>query len=197
MQLIFFVKSSSVDISRYSIKDIPGSTGRLDVIARIILAALLNVNGFDRNIQLWIFLDKYGTFIFDSEMLNYEKFPKNELSLTDSFVNLIRGETRDLKNTTNPLASIKHINSNFLEELNRFRTLKYGIYVLREKGEQFSKYLPELKSKTNTLFVIGNQTGDFLNSEELNEFTSLSLGSKSYLGSSVIRFIKLSLVSIT
>ncbi len=197
MHLIFFVKSSSVDISNYSIKDIPGSTGRLDVIARIILAALLDGNSFDKNIQLWIFLDKYGTFVFDSEVLNYGTFPKNELILTNCFVNLIRKDLNNSKDIANPLALIKRINSNFFEELKRFRELNYGIYVLREKGEQFSNYLSDLKSKTHLLFVVGNQTGDFLNAEELSNFTSLSLGSNSYLGSSVIRLIKLSLVSIT
>ncbi len=66
MKLIFFIKSETVDISNYTIKNIPGSSGRLDVISRCILAALLAKNEFEKKIQIWTFLDNYGTFIFNT-----------------------------------------------------------------------------------------------------------------------------------
>ncbi|MFW9896782.1 MAG: hypothetical protein ACFFD7_13335, partial [Candidatus Thorarchaeota archaeon] len=85
MNLYFFIRSQTINLDNYTIRDIPGSSGRLDVISRCILAALLGKEGFERNIGIWVFLDNYGTYIFNSN-LNYEIFPKNELLLTDHFV---------------------------------------------------------------------------------------------------------------
>ncbi|MHA1487281.1 MAG: hypothetical protein ACTSSC_08925, partial [Promethearchaeota archaeon] len=72
MNLIFFIKSATVDIGRYTIKDIPGSSGRLDVISRCVLSALTISTNLEENIQIWVFLDKYGTFVFDSDLFNDE-----------------------------------------------------------------------------------------------------------------------------
>jgi len=52
MSIVFFIKSASVDLSKYTIKDLPGSSGRLDVTVRCILAALLNNVGFEKDIQI-------------------------------------------------------------------------------------------------------------------------------------------------
>jgi len=90
MSLIFFIKSKTININNYTIKDIPGSSGRLDVISRCILSAILRNNDFERNIQIWVFLDRYGTFIFNPEFFNYEIFPKNELRFTDYFVKFLQ-----------------------------------------------------------------------------------------------------------
>ena len=79
MKLLFFLKSTTVDISRYTIKDIPGSSGRLDVISRCILAALLGEEGFTKDIQIWIFLEKYGTFCFNTNTLKCEGHDYNYL----------------------------------------------------------------------------------------------------------------------
>ncbi|GAH86872.1 unnamed protein product [marine sediment metagenome] len=86
MTIIFFIKSSTVDISKYTIKDIPGSSGRLDVISRCVLAAILGKGNFEKDIQIHLFLDRYGTFIFDPENLDFDIFPKNEILFTDYFV---------------------------------------------------------------------------------------------------------------
>ncbi len=107
MKLIFFIKSETVDISKYTIKNIPGSSGRLDVISRCILSALLNEKGFDRRVEIWIFLKNYGTFIFNPEDLQYQNFPKTELMLTDYFVSFLHTqESKEILNN-NPLNSIK------------------------------------------------------------------------------------------
>lgn len=195
MEVIFFIKSSSVDITNYTIKDIPGSSGRLDVISRCILAALLNQKGFNNNIQIWVFLEKYGTFVFDPESLNEEVFPKNEILLTEYFVDLIQNRTGQLKYNKNPLKSIKYINQDIFNTLKAYKKQKYTIYVLDERGQDFFKYIKEISSQEHIIFVIGSQTGEILKSIELIELNlpNLSLGTQSYLASSVIRLIRLSL----
>jgi len=193
MSIIFFVKSASVDISKYTIKNLPSSSGRLDVISRCILAALLNKDRFERNVQIWIFLEKYGTFIFDSERLEYDTLPKNELLLADFLVDLIQNTNSTTKLKDNPLSSVQTSKMDIFDALKQFKKLNYDIFVLSEGGEDFFTCINELYSKDNMIFVIGSQSGEFINSKELSamDFTNVSLGAQSYLASSIIRLIKL------
>ncbi|MFW9946982.1 MAG: hypothetical protein ACFFDX_09160 [Candidatus Odinarchaeota archaeon] len=195
MEILFFIKSSTVDIANYTIKDIPGSSGRLDVISRCILAALLNQKGFNNNIQIWVFLEKYGTFIFDPKSLDEEVFPKNEILLTDYFVDLIQNRAGQLKYNKNPLKSIKYNNQDIFNILKAYKKQSYAIYVLDENAQDFFKYIKEILSQEHIIFVIGSQTGEILKSKELIELNlpKLSLGTCSYLASSVIRLIRLNL----
>jgi len=194
MSIVFFIKSASVDLSKYTIKDLPGSSGRLDVTVRCILAALLNNVGFEKDIQIWVFLDKYGAYIFNSELLDYGTFPKNELSLADCFADLIRGKNLD----NNSLKAVKTLQISIFDALHQFQGLGYKIFVLKEKCKDFFRYTKESHMEKDILFVIGSQSGEFIESKELRSlnFPSLSLGSQSYLGSSVIRLIKMSLLNL-
>lgn len=194
MDLIFFIKSSTVDVDNYYIKDIQGTSGRLDVISRCVLSALTNDNKLEKNIQIWAFLDKYGTFVFNSNTFNNDTFPKNEILLTDYFVDYIKKST-DKKYTVNPLDSIKRSNLDIFEAIKKFIKKKYQIFVLNESGVGFSKIFMDMSPKRNLLFLVGDQSGELINSKELKELklTNLSLGNRSYLASSTIRLIKLNL----
>ncbi len=191
----FFIKSSTVDVSKYTIKDLVGSTGRLDVVVRCILSVLLKENEFEKDVQIWTFLDNYGTFIFDSEQLDYRSFPKNELLLADWFKKFIEG--KDLENVKNPLNSVKRTEKDIIEAINDFIKIGYEVYILSESGQDFFSYMKEIQTKRKVLFVVGNQTGDFIASEELRDMNlpSLSFGAGSYLASSIIRLIKLYLLT--
>ena len=195
MTLIFFIKSTTVDISNYYIKDIQGTSGRLDVISRCILSAITSDNKLEKDIQIWAFLDKYGTFIFDSNTFNNDIFPKNEILLTDYFVDFISHKKGNKKYNVNPLDSIKSSNSDIFEAIKKFINKKYQIFVLNESGAGFSKIFMDLSPKKNLLFIVGDQSGELINSKELKELklTNLSLGNRSYLASSTIRLIKLNL----
>ena len=193
MTLIFFIKSNTVDVSNYYIKDIQGTSGRLDVISRCILSALINDNILEKNIQIWIFLDKYGTFVLDSITFNNDTFPKNEILLTDYFVDFIKKGNK--KYTLNPLDSIIFSNLDIFEAIKKFIKKKYQIFVLNESGISFSKMFIDMSRKRNLLFIVGDQSGELISSKELKELklTNLSLGNRSYLASSTIRLIKLNL----
>lgn len=195
MNLIFFIKSATVDISKYNIKDIPGSSGRLDVISRCILSALTLSNKLEKNIKLWIFLDKYGTFIFNSNSFNNERFPKNEILLTDFFVDFIKKKKKHKGYLETPLDSIKCSDLGIFDAIKNYAKKKYKVFVLNENGMDFKKVFEELSSKDSLLFILGDQSGDLLNNNELKELnlTNLSLGNRSYLASSTIRLIKMNL----
>ena len=193
MTLIFFIKSSTVNISNYYIKDIQGTSGRLDVVSRCVLSAITNDNKLEKNIQIWAFLDKYGTFVFDSNTFNNDTFPKNEILFTDYFVDFIKKGKK--KYTVNHLDSIKSSSLDIFEAIKKFIKKKYQIFVLNETGAGFSKIFMDISPKKNLLFIVGDQSGELINSKELKELklTNLSLGNRSYLASSTIRLIKLNL----
>jgi len=194
VNLIFFIKSGTVDISRYTIKDIPGSSGRLDVISRCILSALTIGTELEENIQIWVFLDKYGTFVFDADLFNDESFPKNEILLTDFFVEFIKKTKKGEKLPETPLDSIKYSKLDIFDAIKNFVEKKYKIYVLNENGKDFKDVFEKLNSN-NLLFIIGDQSGDLLNNKELKKLNleNISLGSRAYLASSTIRLIKINL----
>ena len=194
MSLIFFIKSETVDISNYTIKDIPGSSGRLDVISRCILSALLNVSNLGKNIQVWIFLDNYGTYIFDSDCLKNKHFPKNEILLTDSFVTFIKNKKK-IENSPEIFDSVKYSELGIFDAIRKFEKKKFKLYVLNEAGMDYKEEFKKLNSKDNLLFIIGDQSGNLLTNNELKKMnlTNLSLGIRSYLASSTIRLIKINL----
>ena len=195
MSLIFFIKSATVDISKYTIKDIPGSSGRFDVISRCILSAIILNNKLENDVQIWVFLDKYGTFVFDADLFNDESFPKNEILLTDFFVEFIRKTIKKEKYPKTPLDSIKYSKLDIFDAIMNFVEKKYKIYVLNENGKDFKEVFEELNSKDNLLFILGDQSGDLLNNKELKKLNleNISLGSRAYLASSTIRLIKINL----
>ncbi len=197
MTVIFLIYSETVDITNYTIKDIPGSSGRLDVISRCILAALIGENEFDKNTQVWVFLDKLGTYFFDPNVLDFETFPKNELKLTDYFVDLIRNRNSKEKLRNNPLRVVRTSEKGVRETLKEVLKLNYKKYILHEEGNDFFSKLKSILLEKDVIFIIGNQSGDIMNLEEIlaSDLPILSLGNRSYLASSVIRLIKLHLLT--
>lgn len=194
--MIFFIKSKTIDLERYTIKDIPGSSGRLDVISRNILAALLNKDRFSPNTKIWVFLDRYGTYIFDTDLLNYEKFPKSELLFTDHFVKLIReSNEQDIiaKREGKALEGVSYSDEGIIAALERFSNQGYKIYILKETGKRLSEILKKQRIPQLSVFLVGSQQGEFIESAELavHNFNEISLGEKSYLGSHTIRLIKI------
>jgi len=195
MTIIFFIKSSTIDISKYTIRDIPGSSGRLDVISRCVLAAILGKDNFEKDIQIHLFLDRYGTFIFEPENLDFDIFPKNEILFTDYFVDLLQNYRIRKKQRLNPLSSVRTSKMNMIEAIRYFQNLNYSIFILREDGSNFLNLRKTIQKINNLLFIVGSQEDGFLDSKKLLELKIkiISIGNQSYLASSVIRLIKLQL----
>ena len=158
MDIFFFIKSRSVDITHYTIKDIPGSSGRLDVISRCILAAILIGNGFENNIQIWVFLEKYGTFIFRPKALDYNLFPKSEIMHTDYFVDVIKNREGKLKHLNNPLKNIEFSNKDVLTSIKEFMNKYKGFSAFSKLADTKELLKKEL-----------NKEVDFVDKDTLDE----------------------------
>lgn len=198
MKIIFFIKSATVILNNYTIKDIPGSSGRLDVISRCILSAILGRDSFEKKIQIWVFLDRYGTFIFNPEFFNYKLFPKNELLFTDNFVDFLQNFRANENQNLNPLNPIKNSEMSIIEAIRHFKTLNYSLFILSEHGKDFFNQLSTIQEKQDIVFIVGSQEDEFLNSKDLLALNipTLSIGTQSYLASSVIRLLKLHILSL-
>jgi tRNA (pseudouridine54-N1)-methyltransferase len=198
MNIIFFIISRTINIDRYTIKDIPGSTGRLDVITRCILAALIEHKRFEENVQMWVFLDRYGTFIFNPDLFEYTNFPKNELLFTDYFVKFLQDYHNKKYGSFNLLSSIRESEMNLIEAIKYFKKLNYSLYILSEQGQDFFTLINSIQEKQNIVFIIGSQQDEYLYSKELSalKIPMISIGTQSYLASSVIRLLKLFIMAL-
>ena len=198
MTIIFFIKSSTIDISKYTIKDIPGSSGRLDVISRCVLAAILGKDNFEKGIQIHLFLDRYGTFIFEPDNFDFDIFPKNEILFTDYFVDLLQKDHIRKKKPLNPLSLVRTSKISMIEAIRYFQNLNYSIFILKEGGINFLNLRKTIHKLENVLFVVGSQEDEFLDSKELLDLKIpiISLGNQSYLASSVIRLLKLCMLAL-
>ncbi|TFF97264.1 MAG: hypothetical protein EU547_04765 [Promethearchaeota archaeon] len=198
-KLTFLIQSNTVNIENYTIKDIPGSSGRLDVVARCILAAVMNDYGFDKNVQIIIFFKRYGGFKFNPNKLNFKSFPKDELQLSDALFHLIMNRHNENYLQNNPMGSIKQIKNSMIRYIKKTQQQKENIiFVLKETPKKLIdsiEKLRKLSKNRHLIFIVGNQSEDFINSEDFNNLNlqEISLGSQSYLASSVMRLVKLNL----
>jgi tRNA pseudouridine-54 N-methylase len=189
MNLIFFIQSKTVHLDKFTIKDLPGSSGRFDVICRCILAALGDIIIPNVFIQIWVFLPRYGTFVFNERMLNLKTFPKNELLLAKKFKDYIYQTDQELKIEKNSLTIFEAIDT-FMKKGNE-------IILLSEFGQKFNNFFLDVREISTLLCIIGDQTGELINSSELKglNLPHFSFGKKSYLASSVIRLVKIALMN--
>ncbi|TFF88649.1 MAG: hypothetical protein EU550_00910 [Promethearchaeota archaeon] len=152
-------------------------------------------NILEKDIEFWVFLDNYGTYIFQNNFLTFNRLPKNELLFTEYFVELIRSLQNETKTTqnNNPLKFVKYRDLNIYEAIEEFNKSGTKIFILKEEGDLLIDQIFKLKKEEMVLFIIGNQSGAFLESSRLSNLglSQLSLGKQSYLASSVIKLVKL------
>ncbi len=194
MKIVFLIKSNTVDIKNFNLKNIPGSSGRLDVIARCILSALVENDKFDENAEIWVFLDRYGAFNFNPSELNFETFPKNEILLSQYLFESIQKIQPEQSKFSIPISYVKCVDTNIFEVLEQLLEDKFELFILSEDGIDLQQYIRSTQyTDPQYAFIVGSQTGDFIDSEKLSELNlqRLSLGKVSYLASSVIRLTKL------
>ncbi|MCP4762075.1 MAG: hypothetical protein GY870_09850 [archaeon] len=80
-QTLFIVRSNSIKYKGYDFKNIPTSTGRADVLARIIIAALIEPNYINDSIGVWLFFnDAFFDELFDCLYNNHKIYPNEEIN---------------------------------------------------------------------------------------------------------------------
>lgn len=192
MRIVYFIKSETINLEKFTLKDPLGSSGRLDVIVRCAIAALTKNFKLEENIEFWAFLDNYGTFIFKSDSFNEDTFPVSELKFMRYFVDVILDVRND---DDNPLNKVEKSDLEILNAIKVKTESGYIPFILHENGSEISP--KQFNNNSNYLFVIGNQTGYYIESSELKDakIPMIKLGNTSYLASTVTKLIKIHLLS--
>jgi len=188
LKRVFILKASTARTdNKFTIKDLPGSSGRIDLACRCILAALLTSRSHRTDTIFYAVLDGPPkpplTIEIDGEKI--EQLPRNELQL-----GLL------LRQILNPSAS-SPIPPGFRMVEKGFRDIveeqadSSEIYFLHRSGRHIDDTLRSFEKleKLRLAFILGDHIG--LSQGDIEYLTSrgikpLSLGPKEYLGSHCI-----------
>lgn len=191
MKRVFILKASTAHTDgKFTIKDLPGTSGRMDLVSRCILSALLLSNTHRVDTVFYAVLEGPPrpplTIEVDGEKI--EKIPKDELQ-----VGLVLKKILSLEKEPFP-SGFKLINRDF-RKLVEEQTNKSKIYYLHQTGSHVKKILSELQNaeKPQLTFLLGDHIGFKQNDIEYFEekgIKPLSLGLKEYLGSHCIFLVQ-------
>jgi len=192
---IFIIKSSTAHTAfDYSIKDIPGTSGRLDLICRSLNAAFQLSHSFRKNVRVYTVLygppDPPKTIRFEGAKIKPKTLNPDEVS-TAKLIGKILNAGKDIKEPTKEREVLPgiYISRMTFEDVVR-KNIKYNLYLLEENGVDIEKVkFPQ----DNVGFILGDQNG--FTEEELNFLEGLvpkiTIGPKPYLTSHVIAFVNI------
>lgn len=214
-KIIFCVYLSSIKFKGYDLKNVPSTTGRADVIARILMNALFGPKQLNYDVGVWVlynkkFLAELRDF-FIIKGISYN-LPAEFSTLIDSNANFFKnnpGQTsfseqkilhvlyKSFENITNPdfqnsiITSIIPLSatSSLIEKMESERK----IFVLFEDTPlDLLKNQDLLCSKQGKfLFFIGDQLGlENIFELSLEKYKKVSLGFQSQLASNIILLIR-------
>lgn len=207
-KITFIMYSSSIKFDGFDLQNVPTSTGRADMLIRVMKNALYLPDDYSSETGFFLFpnqqfllelqqklqvdtLSEKGFLI--SSRSNY--FQKNShkrvsehellLALYNSCINLVEPYEGSLFDKCYPFTFHECISS-FLEQ-------GVPVYILQEEGTSIEKLSLFKKSEQEKIcFVVGDQIGfsDFDLNALPKEIQPISLGKTPYLGSTTITLIK-------
>ncbi|WXG42457.1 MAG: 16S rRNA (uracil(1498)-N(3))-methyltransferase [Candidatus Freyarchaeum deiterrae] len=184
---MFILKASIAHTdNRFTIKDLPGTSGRMDLVCRCILSALLLSNTHRVDTVFYAVLEgpPRPTLVIEVNGGKIEELPRDELQ-----VGLVLKDMLDPKKELFP-PGFRLISKGF-RELVEEQAIISKIYYLHQSGADFNKTFSEFQNveKPQLVFILGDHIGFSQNDiEYLKEkgIKPLSLGPKEYLGSHCI-----------
>ncbi|HIP89927.1 MAG TPA: tRNA (pseudouridine(54)-N(1))-methyltransferase TrmY [Thermococcus paralvinellae] len=192
---IFIIKANHAHTKAdFSLKDLPGTSGRIDLLCRSVNSAFLLSHGFRKNVRVWLNLngppDPPKTIRFEGYEIRPKTINPDERSIAKLITKaLVAGEKiREPSKEHQVLPGIYISNLTF-EHVVR-KTIKIAkLYYLHEEG----KPITEVNFKGNVAFVLGDHIGLTEEDEAFLEDIAekVSVGRKSYLTSHVIAYVNI------
>ncbi|AEC52893.1 hypothetical protein PNA2_1979 [Pyrococcus sp. NA2] len=194
---IFIIKANEAHTDYdFSLKDLPGTSGRIDVICRALNSAFHLSHSFRRNVRVYVTLlgppNPPKTIRFEGAKLKPKIINPDELSIAKVIIKALKAG-RELKGTTKELEVLPgvYVSNMTFEDVIR-RNARMNLYILEEGGKDISKVnFP----KNNVAFVLGDHIG--LTKEDLAFLEGIgeriSIGPKAYLTSHVISYVNIHL----
>ncbi len=183
----------------FSLKDLPGTSGRMDLVCRFLNSAFLLSHGFRKNVRVWLSL--YGppnppkAIRFEGQRMKARLNP-DELSTAKLIIKALKaGENlREPGRELEVLPGIYVSNLTF-EDIVRRTLRSSALYYLHEEGKPIEK----VRFPANVALVLGDHEG--LSREDEAFLTGIaekvSVGRKSYLASHVVAYVNIFLDSLT
>ncbi|NJE48369.1 tRNA (pseudouridine(54)-N(1))-methyltransferase TrmY [Thermococcus sp. 9N3] len=195
----FIIKASEARTrADFKLSDLPGTSGRVDVLCRSLNSAFLLSHGFRKNVRVWLLL--YGppeppkAIRFEGPGLKVRLNPDER-----STAKLIMKALRAGEGLREPGKEVEvypglYVSNRTFEDVIRLTLKNSKLYYLHEEG----KPAGEVKFFGNVAFVLGDHKGLSGEDEAFLDGVAerVSVGRKSYLASHVVAYINILLDSL-
>ncbi len=191
----FIIKANKAHTrADFSLKDLPGTSGRIDLLCRSLNSAFLLSHGFRKNIRVWLNLNgppnPPKTIRFEGSEIKPKTINPDEISLAKIIIKALKvGEGIKEPAKEYPVLPGVYVSNLRFEDIIR-RTIKNSaLYYLHEEG----KPIERINFKGNVAFVLGDHEGLAREDEAFLEGIAekVSVGKKSYLTSHVIAYVNI------
>jgi len=196
----FIIKANKAKTSPdFKLSDLPGTSGRIDVLCRSLNSAFLLSHGFRKNVRVWLLL--YGppnppkAIRFEGSELKVRLNP-DERSTAKLIMKALKvGE--GLKEPGKELEVYPglYVSNRTFEDVIRLTLKTSRLYYLHENGTPIEK----VSFGSNVAFVLGDHEGLSREDKAFLEGIAekVSVGKKSYLASHVVAYVNIFLDSLT
>ena len=195
----FIIKANEAHTrADFKLNDLPGTSGRIDVLCRFLNAAFLLSHGFRKNVRVWLILygppDPPKAIRFEGPKLRVRLNPDE-----GSTAKLIMRALKAGEDLREPGKEVEvypglYVSNRTFEDVIRLTVKNSKLYYLHEDG----KPIGEVRFGKNVSFVLGDHKG--LSGEDeafLNGIVErVSVGRKSYLASHVVAHVNILLDSL-
>ncbi|AJC70959.1 hypothetical protein X802_01245 [Thermococcus guaymasensis DSM 11113] len=182
----------------FKLSDLPGTSGRIDILCRFLNSAFLLSHGFRKNVRAWLLL--YGppeppkAIRFEGSRLKVRLNPDER-----STARLIMKALKAGEGLREPGKEVEvypglYVSNRTFEDVIRLTLKNSALYYLHEEG----KPVEEVRFPTNVAFVLGDHKGLGPEDEMFLDGIAerVSVGKKSYLASHVVAYINIFLDSL-
>ena len=191
----FIIKANKAHTrADFSLKDLPGTSGRIDLLCRALNSAFLLSRGFRKDVRVWVNLngppDPPKTIRFEGSEIKPKTINPDEMSLAKIIVKALRvGESVKDPAKEHPVLPGIYVSNLRFEDVVR-RTLKNSaLYYLHENGKPIEK----TNFKGNVAFILGDHEGLTKEDEKFLDGIAekVSVGKRIYLTSHVIAYVNI------
>ncbi|WP_297073013.1 tRNA (pseudouridine(54)-N(1))-methyltransferase TrmY [Thermococcus sp.] len=183
----------------FKLSDLPGTSGRIDVLCRFLNSAFLLSHGFRKNVRVWLLL--YGppnppkAIRFEGPELKVRLNP-DERSTAKLIMKALKvGESLREPGKELEVYPGLYVSNRTFEDVVRLTLKNSALYYLHEEG----KPIERVPFRKNVAFVLGDHEGLGREDEAFLEGIAekVSVGKRSYLASHVVAYVNIFLDSLT
>lgn len=196
----FIIKANKAKTSPdFKLSDLPGTSGRIDVLCRFLNSAFLLSHGLRKNVRVWLLL--YGppnppkAIRFEGPQLKVRLNPDERSTAKLIMKALKAGEGLKEPGKEVEVYPGLYVSNRTFEDVIRLTLKNSTLYYLHKEGKPIEK----ASFGSNVAFVLGDHEG--LSREDETFLAGIaekvSVGKKSYLASHVVAYVNIFLDSLT